>query len=481
MMVVEARAYSESCRYGMTLIELIVTLTILAAVASIAIVTLSDMGLTSRYEETARRGQAAQSAVIGEGSGLSRFVNDLGRYPMVLVDVPGESDEAVKARLVRWYLTELYNIEADDSVGGARIAVYDPSQAAAVRARICYTDADYSYDFDADGTATSDHDRLVAASVIGSLQIAMRAGWDGPYLINQYEIFTDNYGEPWSVNFGTNAVRDVWDGNWSAFRRASDGSIELEIAPEQGALVVAVRSDFKVQADGGGLFEKSDFGSVAEEESYANEIEDLTFPFYSSRMFGDLTVRLLVEDGGVFRPVGSARTPSTNRYDRVRVLLYVPLCERGIAPQLCEIGAWCDSGAVTNRVGVRYRSWNAAGAAYVNHYSSYALDGNGDWRFTATAPDSAGATGPFPDAMHMIRTRCEVRGVGASTGMPPWSSTDEVTFSDVPVGRRRLWAYVYSSDDTLAVKTGERYSPVQSVEIGPGHKVVDLYLSEQGF
>ncbi|MDD2597687.1 MAG: prepilin-type N-terminal cleavage/methylation domain-containing protein [Kiritimatiellae bacterium] len=468
-------AKQAAARAGMTLIELIITLTILAAVASIAIVTLSDMGQTSRYVESSRRGEITQRAVIGEPGLLSRFVSDLGRYPMVLVNVPGESDPDIKEKLTHWYLAELYNIETADSVNGTPVAVYQPNEAAAVRSKICYVDADFNYDFNADGTSTPD-DRPQSGSKLPKLQVAMKAGWDGPYLINQYEDFTDNYGKAWSINVATNTVKDLWDANWSTFRRASDGSVELEIAPQQDDQIRAMRSDFKVRADSNGLYGAGDFDSLEAAELYANEVEELTFPFYASHVFAELTVRLFIQGStGVWLSAGSGKTPgpNTNSYDRARVMLYLPLCERAVEPQLCEIAAWCDTG---NRMGTRYRSWD--GSAYVNHYSAYALDGDGDGKFTTTAPDLSGEHGTIPDEIH---TRCPVANTTATTGRSPWSNVSEVTFTKVPVGRRKLWGYAYSSSDPVNVKSGERYSLVQTVEIKAGHNLVDLYLTELEF
>ncbi len=462
-------------RAGMTLIELIVTLTILAAVASIAIVTLSDMGLSSRYEETSRRGAVAQRAVIGEPGEVSRFVNDMGRYPMVLVDVPSEGDADIKEKYTHWYLAELYDIEADDSVNGTQVYVYTVAEAAAVRSRMCYVDVDLNEDSDCfkflfPGGLAAD-DKFPGKS----FQVGMKAGWSGPYLINQYESFTDNYGEPWAVNVASNAVKNVWDANWTTFRRNSDGTVELEIAPVQGDQIRAIRSDFKVKADSGGFYKSGDFGSIEKEYSYANEIEDLTFPFHDSHIFGELTVNLHVQDSsGTWMPAGGASTPDANKYDRARVMLYVPLCERAVQPQLCEINAWYNGGSSTN-LGVRYRSWD--GSVYAHHYNDYAQDGDGNGKFTSATPDTRGFDGTIPDVIH---TRCEVSDITATSGNPPWSGVSAVTYTDVPVGRRKIWAYIYSNDDGTS-KDGERYSQVQTVEIKPGYNIVDLYLTEQEF
>lgn len=155
--------YSKS---GMTLIELIITLSILAAVASVALVTLSDMGATNRYDETERRGLAAQRAVIGQPGEISRFFNDLGRYPVVLTNNPDR------------VLAELYDLELT-FVSRYSLKSLPPS----------FTNSLPS------GVATASLLQAITNSTMGT-------GWRGPYLFNRNDTFkdyTDNWGRPWWV------------------------------------------------------------------------------------------------------------------------------------------------------------------------------------------------------------------------------------------------------------------------------------------
>jgi prepilin-type N-terminal cleavage/methylation domain-containing protein len=167
-----------SLKAGMTLIELIITLSIMAAVASIALVTLSDMGATSRYEETERRGLAAQQAVIGWPGEISRFFNDVGRYPAVL-----STDN-------RKVLAELY----DSSLTST-------SRYEALFLPITFTNA-------LPGETTTE---LLEAVT----NVTMGAGWRGPYLFNRNDTFrdyTDNWGRSWWV---TTNEYDVSSPDWT--------------------------------------------------------------------------------------------------------------------------------------------------------------------------------------------------------------------------------------------------------------------------
>jgi prepilin-type N-terminal cleavage/methylation domain-containing protein len=161
---------------GMTLIELIITLTIMAAVASIALVTLSDMGATKRYEETERRGLAAQQAVLGCPGEISRFFNDMGRYPSVLTH---DADQI---------LAELHNPEMT-------------------------LDSYYQvFPLPSSFTNTLPSGAVTATLLAAVTNTTMGAGWRGPYLMNRGERFTDNWGHPW---WSTTNELDVLSSDWS--------------------------------------------------------------------------------------------------------------------------------------------------------------------------------------------------------------------------------------------------------------------------
>ncbi|MGI6496553.1 MAG: prepilin-type N-terminal cleavage/methylation domain-containing protein [Kiritimatiellia bacterium] len=76
-------------RSGLTLIELVVVLALLAGLAAMTLTGVGDLGNRGRYDETATRLRLIREAVVGNGVEPGRFVRDMGRLPMVHDDADG--------------------------------------------------------------------------------------------------------------------------------------------------------------------------------------------------------------------------------------------------------------------------------------------------------------------------------------------------------------------------------------------------------
>jgi len=68
---------------GMTLIELLIVLALMAGLAGMALTTVGDMGARGRYDETTARMRLIKESVVGNGAQPGRFLKDMGRLPMV--------------------------------------------------------------------------------------------------------------------------------------------------------------------------------------------------------------------------------------------------------------------------------------------------------------------------------------------------------------------------------------------------------------
>jgi len=84
-----ARARMASSRSGMTLIELVVVLALLAGLAAMTLTGVGDLGTRGRYDETTARMKWIREAVVGDGVDAGRFVRDMGRLPMVQTATEG--------------------------------------------------------------------------------------------------------------------------------------------------------------------------------------------------------------------------------------------------------------------------------------------------------------------------------------------------------------------------------------------------------
>jgi hypothetical protein len=123
-------------------------------------------------------------------------------------------------------------------------------------------------------------------------------------------------------------------------------------------------------------------------------------------------------------------------------------------------------------------------------YDLYVKDENDDGDFKDT-DEWEEYSGSWPDDFSFVHTVAEPSDKeDTSTASTAWKSISEVEYRNVPVGIRKIWAYAYTStitdvsDTTLSdevIDDAEWYSTVQTIEVKPGHNVVTLYLTEQGF
>ncbi len=69
---------------GLTLVELLVVLSILAVLSTVAIRSVSDQAIETRYDANLDQLEAIKEAIIGDGDDFNGFVGDVGRLPEVL-------------------------------------------------------------------------------------------------------------------------------------------------------------------------------------------------------------------------------------------------------------------------------------------------------------------------------------------------------------------------------------------------------------
>ncbi len=147
---------NRDCRQsGMTLVELVVVLGLLAALATYALVSLDGLSDRSRVDTTRHRLDQIRQAIAGDGLTASRFVNDMGRLPNIpFVDIDGNStfDEGQE-------FIELFS----DSTGVGTVS-------------------GHSY------TPT------VSTESFTAVNIDLEYGWNGPYMETSYDALFDGFG-----------------------------------------------------------------------------------------------------------------------------------------------------------------------------------------------------------------------------------------------------------------------------------------------
>jgi type II secretory pathway pseudopilin PulG len=249
----------------MTLVELIVVLSIIVAIASVAIVSMDGINDNSRYSETKRRGGLVKQIIDGDSTfAAGAFVSDMGRLPYVINPLK----QALLAEV--YYSEDLINI-------------FDSS--------MLYRTSEYS-------NSTNDWGGVLSAGAFSFpsslLPVKLDCGWRGPYLNVSKNSFYDGWGNPWSVKISSD---NSWIGTFSetdtpSFQKTIFGIISLG------------KNNLKDSAP----------------TDWTNR--DLQFNFDKNRMTSMLNIQIYYPDTSVspkvFRPLDSAFM------DHIRVALFAP-------------------------------------------------------------------------------------------------------------------------------------------------------------
>ncbi len=151
-----------------TLIELLIVLAIIGAVATLALDQSSEVVDQTRYDLTEQNGAEIQNAIIGDVENGGRFLRDMGRLPMVLSTDEGK------------VLEELWN--ADSAVRWSEVSLLDMNN---VSSTVKWSEPERTW-----GTLPNN--------------IFLSAGWRGPYLnMGARSELYDGWGNPWVVDIET--------------------------------------------------------------------------------------------------------------------------------------------------------------------------------------------------------------------------------------------------------------------------------------
>ncbi len=285
-------------RRRLTLLELVICLGILAALASLLLDNFADVKARECDERTVERGTAVGNAVTGRGaaSGVGRFLSDMGRWPKVFV--PSSADGGDQGA-------------ANEFRGGRRLAeLYDPT--------IWYrngTDSALGHEETIDretvqkilhSAGGSTFPAVGGTPVLPYPEVSMPVGWRGPYLNMarpQGGLCFDGWGRAWKIVTRYNLRID---GNRLEENRS--GTNPVQIYADAADFNTMRANGTECRIDG-----VVSYGANDAEESGSGVLPsnaDLSFLFphhmdnYGGNSFASLTVELRVREAssdGAFR------------------------------------------------------------------------------------------------------------------------------------------------------------------------------------
>lgn len=413
-------------RKAMTLIELVLSMTILAAIVSIAVISADDMGETNRYDETDRRGKLIQNALVGFDT--PRFLQDMGRLPLTLVDIKDNdlykatdrtnSNYETLIAYKKLFLAELIDLEADSSL------TYSFKNALRMKKQECSIDIDLNNITSASSASTGEPNK----DDVPFDSVTIKAGWAGPYALSGSENMTDNWGKPWDIYHysddvdGSGTAGYKWATQFTTAESPS-GTNYIDDTNDEivlGTEIYGIRSIYN--------------------EDYAS---DLSYKFPENSAYADVAIKLCDKNGDSI---------NTSVYDEIRVFLYLPYCaiktidegadnsneENYPIPKIMELCLWVNS-STDKGLRIRYdiEADNSVDSSYL----------------TSTSNDSA-----YPTYLKARFNAGE-------------SSLTQVALDSVPVGSRKIWAYAIGSSDTI-------FAPLQNIKITATNNTIELRLSE---
>ncbi len=163
----------------LTLLELVISLAIVVALASVLLDNFADAEFRERERQTHARGSQIQHLITGQtnANGISLFLSDLGRFPKVHIENDANGD-LNRSR----FLAQLY----------------DPS--------VWYYQSESLTQFSRTVDLTITEDLLALTETVPFTnyifpKVNFTVGWRGPYLMlpTHTNTFNDGWGRPWEV------------------------------------------------------------------------------------------------------------------------------------------------------------------------------------------------------------------------------------------------------------------------------------------
>lgn len=199
---------------GMSLIELLIVLGLMAAIATVALTTLDGMADRTRADTSHHRLDMIEEAIVGDGLEPGRFVSDMGRLPVIHL-YPDPLNQTDQYKIDEGQgLIELWDNMAGLYSHMVPILFNGFDVTAGAESEPFYDDRDGPYlPCYPEGETTELTDPSGFRDQLG-FEVTVPGGWQGPYVQTGSKLF-DGFGHPFHFTQVINAAiprdnPDVW-------------------------------------------------------------------------------------------------------------------------------------------------------------------------------------------------------------------------------------------------------------------------------
>lgn len=430
---------------GMTLIELIVVLGILAGLATLALTSMGSLDTSARRETTEHLIDQIELAVAGDGRVAGRFVSDMGRLPVL----HGSAGSRVEGQGLEelWDDLGVYSGAIPDYYF---IGVPNPSS-------LLYPSWESQNVFPAVPT-----DKRLLVNLPG--------GWRGPYLNAAGDKLFDGFGNNLAFYDGTNPVSSP----------AAWGDI-LSTSLSDGDLIPGIRS---FGSDNSFTPSPPPSGTEWNEEDVFIDFTDDCTTSADASAFLSVSIRVRNH-----RPPYPWKTPDNATIANWQAS--IPYSVNNIVRAVTGDLFVCDNSTGSSLSGASPPSWSQTGTISDNELT---------WRYIPWCSRMdrmrVALFAPYADTNPangiVIREVLTGRNAAPSLQTPflndsesanvsiavtvSWNGLHDVTLFNLPPGLRALYVYGYAECGTEAANGWS--SGHQMIELKPGVNHVTVYLSE---
>ena len=408
---------------GMTLIEVVIVLALLAGLAGMTLSFVGNLDDESRAKRTRDRADIIRTVVLGEGSEGGRFLADMGRLPVLQDTAEGRT------------LSELYECPHGEAVGQT------------VSYPIGTTFFGETFNTLPAGTA-------------------MRCGWHGPYVLAGGDKLYDGFGSDWKVKL-SNAPTV-----WKDYSHLNAGDV--------GETVVGIASWGRDDAPGETIW--SDRDDVIDLDASAGEASlTVAILMQDSTEFGSAAWKPITSSDpwAAFATgwVGAGVSVAEGQTIQVTGGLYrcaVAGTSGAAEPTTWEkdyLGDTTTDGSVTwMYVAGRSHYANRVRVAVFAPYVPPAPDAGNGAALLALVAGRGGAADGFD-------VRSSTSGDVPTLPDPIWAGNHSVTYTGLRPGRVQVLACAFV--DEGGSLSNKWFSPLVDVDLKPGGNLVTVCLTEE--